>query len=93
MNGIVELIIVFMLGAATGYAYRDHISRIRRAKYRERRQAEKSAAKYGADDVLVGCEKWDESPPVTPSAGSAVPVKENSTLPETTDSVRGELKN
>lgn len=64
MSGIVEMIIVFLLGVAAGYAWRDRISRTRRAKDRERWAYRKSAVKYGPAEP--GHEKWTEGPSVTP---------------------------
>ena len=94
MIGIVELVFVFMLGVVAGYAYRDRISRTRRAKYQERRRAQRRAVRYGADDSLAGCDKWEDSPPVTTSAGPVAVSGENSTQPDTNDAPRGlESKN
>ncbi|MEH2544074.1 hypothetical protein V1283_000719 [Bradyrhizobium sp. AZCC 2262] len=89
MIGIVELVVIFLLGVVAGYAWRDRISRTRRAKYQERRQALKRAVHYGADDSLAGCDKWEESPPVTTSAGPVALSGESSTQSDTNDSPRG----
>jgi hypothetical protein len=62
------MVIVFMLGVAAGYAWRGRISRIRRAKDRERWRTRKNAVKYPAGDPEPGHEKWTESPSVTPPA-------------------------
>ena len=92
--GIVELVVVFLLGVVAGYAWRDRVSRTRRAKYQERRRAQKRAVRYGADDGLAGCDKWEESPPVATSAGPVALSGENSTQPDTNDPPRGlESKN
>ena len=87
--GIVELVVIFLLGVVAGYAWRDRISRTRRAKYQERRRALKRAVHYGADDSLAGCNKWEESPPVPTSAGPVALSGESSTQPDTNDSPRG----
>jgi hypothetical protein len=89
LSGIVGLVIVFLLGVVAGYAWRDRISRTRRAKYLERRRAQRRAVHYGADDSLAGNHKWEESPPVTTSAGPVALSGETSTHPDTNDSPRG----
>src|SRR5437879_4698986 len=89
LSGIVELVIVFLLGVVAGYAWRDRISRTRRANYQERRRAQKRAVHYGADDSLAGCDKWEESPPVTTPAGPVALSGENNTHPDTNDAPRG----
>jgi hypothetical protein len=53
-----NILIVFLLGFAAGYAWRDRVSRIRRAKNRERRRSEIEALKYHAGHVEPGHEKW-----------------------------------
>jgi hypothetical protein len=60
-------VIVFLLGLAAGYAWRDRASRIRRAKNRERWRTEIEELKYPAGHVELGHEKW------TAEEKSAVP--------------------
>lgn len=70
LSGIVEMAIVFMLGVAVGYAWRDRISRARRLKDRERWRTRRSALKYNAGPPEPLQEKWTESLPETPPADS-----------------------